>query len=47
MTTGRQCPGLGHNAVAQPVWKLLDADADRIKVRLFENEMGLEKLTVS
>jgi DNA mismatch repair ATPase MutL len=36
------------NAVAELVWNSLDADADKIKVNLFENEMGvLEKLTVS
>jgi hypothetical protein len=36
------------NAVAELVWNSLDADADKIKVKLFENEMGgLEKLTVS
>jgi hypothetical protein len=36
------------NAVAELVWNALDADADKIKVKLFENDMGgLEKLTVS
>jgi len=36
------------NAVAELVWNSLDADADKIKVKLFENEMGgLEKLTVT
>ncbi len=36
------------NAVAELVWNSLDADADKIKVKLFENEMGgLEKLTVA
>src|SRR6266581_3824718 len=35
------------NAVAQLVWNSLDADADKIKVKLFENEIGgLEKLIV-
>ena len=28
------------NAVAELVWNSLDADADKIKVKLFENEMG-------
>ena len=36
------------NAVAELVWNSLDADADKIRVKLFENEMGgLEKLTVA
>jgi len=36
------------NAVAELVWNSLDADADKIKVKLFENEMGgLEKLIVT
>jgi len=36
------------NAVAELAWNSLDADADKIKVNLFENEMGgLEKLSVS
>ena len=36
------------NAVAELVWNSLDADADKIRVKLFENEMGgLEKLTVT
>jgi hypothetical protein len=36
------------NAVAELVWNSLDADADKIKVKLFENDMGgLEKLTVA
>lgn len=36
------------NAVAELVWNALDADADKIKIKLFENEMGgLEKLTVT
>jgi hypothetical protein len=35
------------NAVAELVWNSLDADADKIEVKLFENEMGgLEKLIV-
>ncbi len=36
------------NAVAELVWNSLDADADLVKVKLVENDMGgLEKLTVS
>jgi hypothetical protein len=36
------------NAVAELVWNSLDADADRIKVKLIENTMGgLERLTVT
>jgi hypothetical protein len=36
------------NAVAELVWNSLDADADKIRVRLSENDMGgLEKLTVT
>lgn len=36
------------NAVAELVWNSLDADADSIKVKLFENKMGgLERLTVT
>jgi hypothetical protein len=36
------------NAVAELVWNSLDADADKIKVKLSENRMGgLERLTVT
>jgi C4-dicarboxylate-specific signal transduction histidine kinase len=36
------------NAVAELVWNSLDADADRVKVKLVENDMGgLERLTVT
>jgi hypothetical protein len=36
------------NAVAELVWNSLDADADKIKVKLVENKMGgLQKLTVT
>src|SRR6476660_2383756 len=36
------------NAVAELVWNSLDADADKVKVKIVENDMGgLEKITVT